>query len=40
MAQTNLTIRIDEEIKKEAESLFNEIGLNISSAINVFLDRQ
>jgi len=36
MAQTNLTIRIDEEIKQEAEILFNKIGLNMSSAINVF----
>ena len=36
MAQTNLTIRIDEELKQEAEVLFNKIGLNMSSAINVF----
>jgi len=36
MAQTNLTIRIDEGIKHEAEILFNNIGLNMSSAINVF----
>ncbi|MCL2376755.1 MAG: type II toxin-antitoxin system RelB/DinJ family antitoxin [Defluviitaleaceae bacterium] len=36
MAQTNLTIRIDEDIKREAEALFNKIGLNMSSAINVF----
>jgi DNA-damage-inducible protein J len=36
MAQTNLTIRIDEDIKREAELLFGKIGLNMSSAINVF----
>ena len=36
MAQTTLTIRIDEDIKSEAESLFSKIGLNMSSAINVF----
>ncbi|MDR1330188.1 MAG: type II toxin-antitoxin system RelB/DinJ family antitoxin [Oscillospiraceae bacterium] len=36
MAQTNLTIRIDENIKQEAESLFNRIGINTSTAINVF----
>jgi DNA-damage-inducible protein J len=36
MAQTNLTIRIDESIKREAESLFNRIGLNMSTAVNVF----
>ena len=36
MAQTNLTIRIDENIKQEAETLFSRIGLNMSSAINIF----
>ena len=36
MAQTNLTIRIDEDIKRDAEILFNRIGLTMSSAINVF----
>jgi DNA-damage-inducible protein J len=36
MGQTNITIRIDEEIKKDAESLFAKLGLNISSAVNVF----
>ena len=36
MAQTNLTIRIDENIKREADTLFNKIGLNMSSAINIF----
>ena len=36
MAQTNLTIRIDENIKYEAETLFARIGLNLSSAINIF----
>ena len=36
MAQTNLTIRIDENIKRDAETLFTRIGLNLSSAINIF----
>ena len=36
MAQTNLTIRIDEDIKREAENLFNELGMSMSGAINVF----
>ena len=36
MAQTHLTIRIDENLKRDAECLFNRIGLNLSSAINVF----
>jgi DNA-damage-inducible protein J len=36
MSQTNLTIRSDEDIKEQAEKLFNRIGLNMSSAINIF----
>ena len=36
MAQSNLTIRIDEDVKREAESLFNKIGINMSAAINIF----
>jgi len=36
MSQTNLTIRIDEGLKQQAETLFNGIGLNITTAINVF----
>ena len=32
----NITIRIDEEVKKEAESLFNKLGFSISGATNVF----
>lgn len=36
MAQTNLTIRIDEELKHEAEVLFGKIGLNMSAVINAF----
>lgn len=37
MASTNLNIRIDKEIKEQAEEIFNEIGLNMTTAINVFL---
>jgi len=33
---TNITIRIDEEIKRDAEALFNKLGFSISGAINVF----
>ena len=33
---TNITIRIDEKVKHEAETLFNKLGLSISGAINVF----
>lgn len=34
---TNLNVRIDSNLKKEAEDLFKRLGLNMSSAINVFL---
>ncbi|MBQ7670520.1 MAG: type II toxin-antitoxin system RelB/DinJ family antitoxin [Clostridia bacterium] len=37
MATTNLNIRIDEELKKNAEQLFADLGLNMSSAITIFL---
>ena len=36
MAQANLTIRIDEDVKHDAENLFDSLGLTLSSAINVF----
>lgn len=36
MAQTNLTIRIDETIKQDAENLFDKLGFSLSGVINVF----
>ena len=36
MGQTNLTVRIDEGVKQEAEALFDKIGMNMSTAVNVF----
>lgn len=37
MASTNLNIRIDKEIKDQAEQIFNELGLNMTTAVNIFL---
>lgn len=37
MASTNLNVRVDETLKKNAEQLFADLGLNMSSAITVFL---
>ena len=37
MATTNINVRVDQDLKKEAEALFNDIGLNMSSAITMFL---
>jgi len=34
---TNLNIRIDKELKEQAEVFFSELGLNMSSAFNVFV---
>ena len=36
MAQTNVSIRIDEETKREAEVLFSKLGLSLSAATTVF----
>lgn len=32
----NLTMRIDDELKKQAEELFNELGMNMTTAFTVF----
>ncbi len=37
MATTNINVRVDSTLKKEAEALFNDLGLSMSSAINMFL---
>ncbi len=37
MAATNLNIRTDKDVKKRAEKLFEELGLNMTTAINIFL---
>jgi len=34
---TNLNIRIDRDLKEQAERFFNELGLNMSSAFNIFV---
>ena len=33
----NLNIRIDDDLKKDAESLFNDLGLNMTTATTMFL---
>ena len=37
MSTTNINVRVDSALKQEAEALFNDLGLNMSSAINMFL---
>lgn len=36
MAQTNINIRMDEGLKQQFERLCNELGLNMSTAFNIF----
>ena len=37
MATTNINVRVDAELKQSAEELFDDLGLNRSSAITMFL---
>ena len=34
---TNITIRMDSELKAEADELFNALGMNLSTAFNIFV---
>lgn len=37
MKNVNVTLRIEEELKKQADSLFNDLGMSLSTAFNIFL---
>ena len=37
MKNVNVTLRVDEDLKKQAEALFSELGLNLTTAFNMFL---
>ena len=37
METTNLNIRTDKEVKAAAERIFEALGLNMSTAVNIFL---
>lgn len=37
MKNINVTFRVDDELKKQAEDLFSELGMNLSTAFNIFL---
>ena len=34
---TNLSIRMDKELKEQAENLFSELGMNMTTAMTVFV---
>ena len=39
MGQTNINIRLDEDLKKEFNLLCDDLGMNITTAINIFIKR-
>ncbi len=36
MATTSITIRMDEKLKKQAEIIFEDMGINMTTAITMF----
>jgi len=32
----NVTIRMDENVKKQCEQVLNELGMNMSTAVNIY----
>ena len=39
MAQTLVNFRIDENTKKEMEQVCNELGMNVTTALNIFIKK-
>lgn len=37
MTSTSISVRMDTQTKQEGEALFEELGLNMSTAINMFV---
>ncbi|MDR1747604.1 MAG: type II toxin-antitoxin system RelB/DinJ family antitoxin [Spirochaetaceae bacterium] len=37
MGTTSITVRMDEDLKKQAEILFDEIGINMTTAFTIFV---
>lgn len=37
MTTTNLNIRTDKSVKEQAERIFNELGITMTTAVNMFL---
>ncbi|MCL2773830.1 MAG: type II toxin-antitoxin system RelB/DinJ family antitoxin [Oscillospiraceae bacterium] len=36
MPATTINVRVDEDVKKDVEELFGNLGLNLSTAVNIF----
>ncbi len=37
VSTTNISIRMDSELKAQADALFSELGMNLSTAFNIFV---
>jgi DNA-damage-inducible protein J len=37
MSTVNVTIRVDTDLKKQADTLFSDLGMSLSTAFNIFL---
>jgi DNA-damage-inducible protein J len=35
--KASINVRVDDELKKQSEMIFKELGINTSTAINIFL---
>ncbi len=37
MATTNFSVRLDKDLKSKSEAMFSELGMTLTTAINVFI---
>ena len=37
MLKTSMSIRLDSEVKEQAQQVFNHLGMDMTTAINIFL---
>ena len=37
MSKTSMSIRLDSEVKKQAQQVFSNLGMDMTTAINIFL---
>ena len=37
MSKTSMSIRLDSEVKERAQQVFNNLGMDMTTAINIFL---
>ena len=39
MSETRFSVRVDDTVKKQAEAVFDALGMNMSTGVNIFLAR-